>query len=79
MSVRAKFKVQSITETKHWDSAKPNMFTITMNPVSSGSEENKSFFEATPSGEIKMTVTNGVGKQFPVGTEFYVDFTSAVE
>jgi hypothetical protein len=77
MTVRAKFKVQSITETKHWQADKGNMFTIQMNPVSSGSEENKSFFEATPSGEIKMTVTNGVGKLFPVGSEFYVDFTPA--
>lgn len=77
MTVRAKFRVQSITETKHWESAKGNLFTIQMNPVSSGSDENKRFFEATPSGEIKMAVQNEVGKRFPVGAEFYVDFTPA--
>ena len=77
MTVRAKFKVQSITESKHWDSTKGNLFTIAMHPVSSGSEENKVFFEATPSGEIKMAVQNEVGRMFPVGAEFYVDFTPA--
>lgn len=75
MTVRAKFKVHSITETKHWEASKGNMFTVHMNQVSSGSEENKRFFEATPSGEIKMAVNNAVGKMFPVGSEFYVDFT----
>lgn len=78
MSVRAKFKVDSITRTKHWDAAKGEVQTIRLSPVTSGSEENKAFYAATPSGSIDLaTLNEGAGKQFELGQEYYVDFTPA--
>jgi len=73
--MRAKFKVTSITQTSHWGRPGALIYTLVLNPVTSGSDENRSFFEATPGGEIKLSVVNEtVGEQFPVGTEVYVDF-----
>lgn len=44
--------------------------------VSSGSEENKSFFASTPSGSIKLGATRN--DLFEVGKAYYLDFTEAV-
>lgn len=82
MSVRAKFVVR---ETSHGISGG----TVSLFPVCRG-EENKSWSQATPSGEIKMSILNegalawfdqilddarkGKGKP-----EVYVDFTSAAD
>ena len=77
MTVRAKFAVQSITTTKAWNS--PGLMgTVRLSPVTSGSEENKKFYEATPGGVIELgTVNEEALKQFVIGDEFYVDFTPA--
>jgi hypothetical protein len=77
MTVRAKFKVQSITTTGRWNG--PGLMgTVKLQPVSSGSEENKKFYEATPSGSIDLgTINEEALKQFVIGREFYVDFTPA--
>lgn len=78
MSVRCKFKVVSITRRKHWDSAKGDLFDISMSPVSGGSEENKAFFDSTPSGEIKFgTINQAAAEALTLGGEFYVDITKA--
>lgn len=70
--VRAKFYV---------DSVKPyndEATTVLLRAVVSGSEENKSFWKYTPSGEIQMTISNpNALAQFVVGQEYYVDFTIA--
>jgi len=72
----AKFKVSSITQTAHWGKPGQLIYSLTLNPVTSGSDENHRFFEATPGGEIKLSVVSAaVGAQFPVGMEVYVDFT----
>ena len=77
MTVRAKFYVQSITTSKAWNG--PGMMgTVHLQPVSSGSEENKKFYEATPGGKIEIgTINEEALKQFKIGDEFYVDFTPA--
>lgn len=76
--VRAKFFVQSITQTKHWDKSKGLVATIELCPVTGGSEENKAFFDATPSGNIKLgTVNQDAAAAFELGAEYYVDFTPA--
>lgn len=63
--VRAKFVVKSITKEKHWDAAKEPISTIKLQPVTSGSDENKSFYAATPSGEIVLSTLNAqAGNQF---------------
>lgn len=71
MSVRAKFKVDSVTTNEHGGSIK-------LLPVTHGSEENEKFFKWTPYGQIEIgTVNEDALKQFKPGTEFYVDFSPA--
>jgi hypothetical protein len=69
--VRAKFTCVEINEDKT---------QISLTPVINGSEENKKFFSYTPGGSIKLNVVNpSAAKEFEVGKEYYVDFTSAVD
>lgn len=69
--VRAKFRVQSITEDNSGKSIK-------LLPVTTGSEENKSFFRWTPSGVIDLIILNPAASgQFKVDKQYYVDFTEA--
>lgn len=71
MSVRAKFKVDSVTNNEHGGSVK-------LSPVTSGSEENEKFFKWTPWGAIEIgTVNADALQQFKPGAEFFVDFTAA--
>lgn len=77
MTIRAKFKVQSITKQVGWNGVK-ELHTIKLQPVTSGSDENKAFYAATPGGSIDISVVpESVGNQFSIGQEFYVDFTPA--
>lgn len=72
MAVRAKFKVQSVTEVEG------GFKSVKLFPVTSGSPENAEFFKWTPSGSIDMgTINEAAAEQFKPGQEFYVDFTPA--
>lgn len=82
MSVRAKFKVISI---ELYESPKGSA-RVKLTPVHSSmvdgkwveNSENKSFWEATPQGELWMFITNPEAvKQFEPGKEFYLGFTPA--
>ena len=76
MAVRAKFKVQRIERSK-WSPGQ-EVQTIVLLPVVNGSEENKAFYAATPSGEIKLgTVNAKAAAEFDLDTEFYVTFEKA--
>ena len=76
MPVRAKFKVTRI-ERSLWRRG-VEVQTIVLLPVVSGSEENARFYEATPSGEIKLsTVSTAAAMQFELEGEYYIDFTRA--
>lgn len=76
MPVRAKFKVQRI-ERSLWGKG-IEVQTIVLLPVSGGTDENKKFWEATPSGEIKLgTVNAAAAAAFDLEGEYYVDFTKA--
>lgn len=67
--VRAKFIVKQKTENQ-------SGFSIQLEPVQSGSEENKQFFHFTPWGKIEMgTINENVVNEFIIGKEYYVDFT----
>lgn len=75
--VRAKFKVISITRQQGWSGHK-EVQSVKLQPVGGGSDENKAFYAATPSGSIELSVVNEtVGRHFDIGDEFYVDFTKA--
>jgi hypothetical protein len=72
MRTRAKFKV---------DSKDPGETgSVKLSPVYSTdpNHENKSFWDATPSGSIEMWINNPKGfAAFEPGKEYYVDFTPA--
>lgn len=59
--------------------------TVEFRPVdASGSDENKKFFNATPNGELKLTISpeavQSLGlDQGKIGSEFYVDITPVIE
>ncbi len=72
MTVRAKFKVESV-ESNGADGG-----TVKLTPVMSGSPENESFFKFTPWGSIEIgTINMAALAQFERGAEFYVDFIRA--
>lgn len=70
--IKAKFKVLTITERMG------DQKEVHLQPVVSGSEENKTFSTYTPTGELKMTITNPAAMDFfKIGKEYYLDFTPA--
>lgn len=74
--VRAKFVVQSVTEFA--PAGVKRSGSVVLTPVTSGSEENKTFWEYTPSGRLEMQITNGAAlDQFKPGQQYYIDFTPA--
>lgn len=71
-SVRAKFKVASVTEQEG------GLKTATLHPVTTGSPENEQFFKWTPSGQIQLgTINPKAAEKFVPGKQFYVDFVEA--
>jgi hypothetical protein len=64
------------------DHSKPlSQTSVRLVPVQhKGSEENKTFWDATPSGELTMVITNpNAAMQFVEGKVYYLDFTEATE
>jgi hypothetical protein len=57
------------------------MRTLVLSPVYGNGDpnhENTKFWEASPSGEIKLgTVNEAAWSQFELGKEYYIDFTPA--
>ena len=53
-NVRAKITCSSITKTLHWQDKEKYLYTAEFSVVTSGSEENDKYFDATPSGTIKL-------------------------
>jgi hypothetical protein len=78
MTVRAKMKCFHVD---HLKSGNPDDVAadIRMVPVyDDGNPENKSWSKWTPSGEIRLFVTNPEAiKQFEPGKSYFVDFTPA--
>lgn len=72
MTILAKFKVGSTTDFGN------NNQEVKMTPVIGRSEENKSFSMYTPSGEIRLHITNpAVLDFFKAAGEYYVEFKKA--
>lgn len=75
--VRAKFRCDTVTETRFANGAQTDVNLV---PVTSGAPENAIFGKYTPSGQIRMTINNpDAAAQFIPGQEYYVDFTKAVK
>lgn len=92
MTVRAKFKVAKIEMTAgtkrgpDGEDGKPvympaTFYTIVMNPVygnGNPEHENTKFWEASPSGELKLgTINEAAAAQFEISAEYYIDFIKA--
>lgn len=73
--IRAKFTCTGVRKSLHWDKSKGFLYDATFTPVTSGSEENKKFFELTPSGEVKLSTYKE--DHFEPGKCYYLDFTLA--
>lgn len=73
ITMRAKFSckdIQSLSEG----------YKIILEPVYSGSEENREFFQYTPFGKIEIGVVSpSIAGQMQIGRDYYVDFTPAPE
>ena len=77
MNVRAKFRCRSI---QHIETISPTetCAEIILYPVYGDGKENATWSKYTPSGEIKMMITNpGAIEAFSPGKSYYVDFTPA--
>lgn len=73
-TVRAKFRCTSVTTTLNYQNKL--IYSYKFNAVTDNNPENKSFFEATPSGSLDLgTVKEDL---FEIGKEYYLDFTPAV-
>lgn len=85
MSVRAKFRCNSVGAVRkatHWldggGTEEVEVVDISLNAVTSGSDENKEFYANTPSGYITLqTVNLKAAEEFMQGKEYYIEFTPA--
>lgn len=78
MSTRCKFTCQSVTKKKAWGGSNQKfLYEAEFTAVTTGSEEDMSFFEATPHGLVKIgTYKNDV---FEPGKMYYFDITEVPE
>ncbi|MEH2374022.1 hypothetical protein [Nostoc sp.] len=73
--IRAKFTCQRNIFNHETQTAEVILHPVTTNPPS---EENLTFWKATPAGQITLQITNPkASAQFCVGCDYYVDFTAA--
>lgn len=78
MNTRSKFICQSVMNTKYAGGESHTVILTPVTPYNSDGEENKTFWDATPSGEIKLTITNKSAVDvFQPGKKYYVDFIPA--
>lgn len=71
--VRCKFICQSVTKSKVWNEER-YIFSAKFTPVTyDGSDENKQFFDATPSGELVLNCY--CEDFFTPGKAYYLDLT----
>ena len=73
--VRGKFTLQAVTK-HHWS---PTAQTFVFRAIyDTTTEENRRFSQATPTGELTMTVDNPPAQEFfELGKTYYLDFSKA--
>jgi len=73
-TTRCKFTCMAVKKSKHYrrlSNADDFLYTAEFMPVTGGSTENDSFFDATPSGKLEIgTYTDD---RFEVGKDYYLD------
>ena len=71
--IRAKFTCQRNTLDHETQIATVILTPVTTNPPN---EENLTFWQATPAGNITLQITNPLAvERFILGREYYIDFT----
>jgi len=73
-NTRAKFTCTEVSKRTGWG-GNEFLYAAKFNIVTSGSDENKEFFAASPSGSIEVSTVKE--DHFEVGKDYYVDFTEA--
>lgn len=77
MKVTAKFLCQTVSKTK-FSSQDQGSAQVELTAVPGNSEENKEFWEYTPSGNLEMTIKNEAAeKYFEPGEEYFLTFEKA--
>jgi hypothetical protein len=74
--IRCKFTCREVVKRKPWRGSEHTFdYVAKFQAVMDGSEENKAFFAATPSGSLEIGVYSD--DVFEVGRDYYVDLTPA--
>lgn len=72
MATRLKFFVTNKSESMHTIGVE-KIGSVKLVPVTSGSEENKSFYKYTPMGAIEFSTINQAAlEELPLGAEVYI-------
>lgn len=75
MQVQAKMRVTGRAERNWSPGEKVDAIEITLQPIYAESGPNKSWSQATPSGEVKLTITNPAAyEQFKIGGTYLLTF-----
>lgn len=78
MGVKLKVACVEIATRRAWHGSTGNVGAVKLQPVTSGSDENKAFYDATPSGQLEFaTINQKALEQFEVGAEYYVTIERA--
>ena len=78
--MRAKFYVAGVSNDNHGENGAKSGESVSLSPViaADGNNENTSFSNATPSGQLNMHISNPEAWGFfEQGKEYYIDFTAA--
>lgn len=75
MNIRCKFECKSVEKYKEYQGK--ILYNAKFYPVTSGSEENKKFFEYTPSGNLEVSSISC--EKFEPGKEYYLDISEVPE
>lgn len=85
MAVRCKMKLQTITRQRMatWDAkteqnVERETNTLAFNVVTTGSEEDKAFWAATPAGRLELSIVNPEAvKDLDLNKNYYITITPA--
>jgi hypothetical protein len=77
--MRAKMQVRSVTKTEHAEELV--LFPVTSKPFNADNvSEDNTYSKWSPSGELRLTVTNpALHGRFTPGEKYYLDFTKAAD
>lgn len=76
MAVRCKFVCQRITQFHGWSgSGQQVLYGAEFSPVTTGTEEDKAFWAATPGGKLELHTIKAM--PFEVGKAYYLEITPA--